>query len=161
MRRSSRGTLAIGACLTALVSAPAWSQQPTQAQASAIRSACRSDYQAHCANVPTGGQAALQCLQQNASILSSGCQQALAAVQGGSGAAAAPSPSRSPPAASRAPAQPTAGLREACGFDFRRYCRGIPLGGGRALSCLEANRDRLSPNCQNALVALRERATSR
>ena len=31
---------------------------PTQAQASAIRSACRTDYQAHCADVPTGGAAA-------------------------------------------------------------------------------------------------------
>ena len=41
-------------------------QQPTSAQASAIRSACRADYQANCAGVPTGGEAALACLQQNA-----------------------------------------------------------------------------------------------
>ena len=33
----------------------AFSQQPTDAQRSAIRSACRSDYQAHCASVPPGG----------------------------------------------------------------------------------------------------------
>ena len=30
-------------------------QRPSQAQASAIRSNCRSDYRSHCASVPTGG----------------------------------------------------------------------------------------------------------
>ena len=56
---------------------PALAQQPTQAQISAIRSACRGDYQANCAGVPTGGQAALQCLQQHAGSVSPGCRNAL------------------------------------------------------------------------------------
>jgi hypothetical protein len=55
---------------------------PTQGQVAAIRQACRADYQAHCASVPTGGSAALACLQQNAQSLSAPCQQALGAVGG-------------------------------------------------------------------------------
>ncbi|MGH6642863.1 MAG: hypothetical protein ACRED3_09225, partial [Bradyrhizobium sp.] len=39
--------------------------QPTSAQVSAIRSACRSDYPKVCAGVPTGGAPALQCLEKN------------------------------------------------------------------------------------------------
>lgn len=59
----------------------AFSQAPTDAQRSAIRSECRSDYQAHCASVPPGGEASLQCLQQNMSSLSPGCQGAVRAVE--------------------------------------------------------------------------------
>ena len=39
-------------------------KQPTSAQISAIRSACRSDYPKVCAGVPTGGAPALQCLEK-------------------------------------------------------------------------------------------------
>ena len=59
---------------------PAAAPQPTQAQIAAIRQACRADYQAHCATVPTGGAASLQCLQHNAPGLSAPCQQALGAI---------------------------------------------------------------------------------
>jgi hypothetical protein len=58
----------------------AYSQAPTDAQRSAIRAECRSDYQAHCASIPPGGMASLQCLQKNMSSLSSGCQSAVRAV---------------------------------------------------------------------------------
>src|SRR5580704_19429890 len=61
--------------------APVFSQAPTDAQRSAIRSACRSDYQAHCASIPPGGAASLQCLQQNMSSLSPSCQTAVRAVE--------------------------------------------------------------------------------
>jgi hypothetical protein len=38
---------------------------------------------AHCSNVPTGGPAALNCLQQNAQTASAPCQQALSVIGGG------------------------------------------------------------------------------
>jgi hypothetical protein len=63
------------------VATPAFSQAPTDAQRSAIRSQCRSDYEAHCASVPPGGMASLQCLQKNMSSLSPGCQGAVRAVE--------------------------------------------------------------------------------
>jgi hypothetical protein len=62
------------------IATPAYSQAPTAAQRSAIRAECRSDYEAHCASIPPGGMASLQCLQRNMSSLSSGCQSAVRAV---------------------------------------------------------------------------------
>jgi hypothetical protein len=64
-----------------MVVTPAFSQAPTDAQRAAIRAECRSDYQAHCASVPPGGMASLQCLQKNMSSLSPGCQGAVRAVE--------------------------------------------------------------------------------
>src|SRR5947208_1172451 len=75
-RRFVFGCVAIIGCATL----PAEAQQPSQAQLSAIRSGCRGDYKAHCSSVPTGGAAALQCLQQHAAQTSAGCQQQLRAV---------------------------------------------------------------------------------
>jgi hypothetical protein len=77
------------------IATPACSQAPTDAQRSAIRAECRSDYQAHCASIPPGGMASLQCLQKNMSSLSSGCQNAVRAV-------GAPSESKAEPPATPA-----------------------------------------------------------
>jgi len=53
----------------------------------------------------------------------------------------------------RAPYPPTA--REAwaaCAPDVRRYCPNVLPGGGRILSCLAGNKDRLSRPCRDTLV---------
>ena len=92
--------VAASAFAALLGASQSFAQQPTSAQASAIRSACRSDYMANCSGVPTGGEAALACLKQNAAKTSPACQQALNAVGGGAPAqAAAPasSPALAPP----------------------------------------------------------------
>ena len=92
----------IGALAGILVAAPlAHAQQPTSAQADAIRQSCRADFQAKCAGVPTGGQAALACLQQNAAKASPACRQALQAANG------------SAPTAPRAAAAPASGAAPA------------------------------------------------
>jgi hypothetical protein len=105
------------ATVTVAILTPTFSQAPTDAQRSAIRSECRSDYEAHCASVPPGGEASLQCLQKNMSSLSSGCQAAVRAVEppatpkAESAPAAAPKAEPAPAAASRAepaPAKPAA-----------------------------------------------------
>ena len=92
----------------ALVSATAAAQQPTPAQVSAIRAACRADYEANCAGVPTGGAAALECLQAHVANTSPACQQALSAV--GGGAATVPAPPPSPEQTVAAPAATTAAM---------------------------------------------------
>jgi hypothetical protein len=51
--------------------------------------------------------------------------------------------------------QEAALMRNACGGDFRTYCSGVRLGGGRAVQCLADHRESLSPTCQNALAAAR------
>jgi hypothetical protein len=151
-------------------------KKPSSAQAAAIRSACRSDYMAHCASVPTGGAAALNCLKQNKSKLSANCQQAVNAAGGGaaSGAAAAPAEGGTPvqggAAADTATAAPDAApvaaplllrpmrpreilfvLRSACGGDVRALCGDVPPGGGRIVQCLAAQAAQLSTECHNIL----------
>jgi Cysteine rich repeat len=61
---------------------PAAAQQPSSAQVSAIRAACRADYKANCASVQPGGPAALACLKKNLAALSPECQKAVGAVGG-------------------------------------------------------------------------------
>jgi Cysteine rich repeat len=180
--------------LTVLID-PAAAQQPTTAQRDAVRSACRSDYEAHCASVPTGGKPALMCLQKNMASLSPDCQKAVNAIGKSSAApAAAPKPSTAAPSAAAPPAQAATGaapapaappsggaatqatvgaapmapppaltprqelrlVRLSCGTDYRTYCGNVPLGGGRVAQCLRANAASLSPNCQSALMGLRQ-----
>src|SRR5258707_11603547 len=128
------------------VATPAFSQAPTDAQRNAIRSACRSDYEAHCASVPPGGAAALQCLQKNMSSLSSSCQTAVRAVEtpaapkAASTPSAAPNAEPAPAAATAAPAAPkaaasttakktsqaqVAAIRGACRSDYQKNCAGV------------------------------------
>src|ERR1700722_14769829 len=105
---------AVGASMMAILIAtasPAFSQAPTDAQRSAIRAKCRSDYQANCASVPPGGMASLQCLQKNMSNLSPGCQAAVRAVEAPAEPKAETKPEPPPAAApkeSAAPAKPAA-----------------------------------------------------
>jgi hypothetical protein len=136
--------------------------QPTSAQVSAIRSACRADYPKVCAGVPTGGAPALQCLEKNKAKLSAGCEKAVSAASGGGAAAAAPAAAGA--AAAAAPAAPTVivlrpmrpreelfVLRSACGADVRSICGGVQPGGGRIVQCLATNAAQLSPACKDVL----------
>jgi hypothetical protein len=146
-----------------VLSGAASAQQPTQAQAGAIRQFCRSDFASNCAGVPTGGQAALQCLRSHIATLSPECQNAVNAV----GSAPAPAPSASAPAPSSAAPSSAAIpppevsrfrelrlMRRSCGDDFGTYCKGVELGGGRGVQCLKENESKLSPTCKNALTEM-------
>jgi hypothetical protein len=150
---------------------PAFSQAPTDAQRSAIRSACRADYEAHCASIPPGGMASLQCLQKNMSSLAPGCQTAVRAVEAPAEPKAEAKPESKPAAAAAEPAaQPApkaaastsakkpssaqvAAIRSACRADYQKTCAGVPTGGAAALNCLETNKAKLSANCQQAVSA--------
>jgi hypothetical protein len=150
---------------------------PTQAQQQAIRSSCQSDYRTYCASVPTGGSAALQCLEKNVASLSSACQGAVKAASGGgssstteqSGAATTtttPATTAAPPVDSGGsaaggqvvivlkPGQEIALMREACGADYRAHCDGVRIIGGGALSCLVSHASSLSQSCKTVLGRL-------
>jgi hypothetical protein len=205
-RRQQQGLLEMIStlkCLTALsgvlasalfaFAIPASAQAPTDAQRSAIRSACRSDYQAHCASVPPGGMASLQCLQQNMSSLSASCQTAVRAVEPPPAPKADTAPARdnaketakeepaketakeTPKESATAPARPAAetaapkvttapaakkpssaqldAIRSACRSDYMKSCLNVPPGGAASLSCLEKNKSKLSPSCEQAVNA--------
>ncbi|TPQ34975.1 hypothetical protein C2U70_15860 [Bradyrhizobium guangdongense] len=163
------------------VATPALAQAPTDAQKSAIRSACRSDYQSHCASVPPGGTEALQCLQKNMSSLSSSCQSAVRAIEPAAvpkteaapaapkadTAAPAAEPAAKPAATTAAPKsstekpaaakQPTSAevsaVKSACRSDYPKVCASVPPGGAPALECLEKNKAKVSAACAKALAA--------
>ena len=160
---------------------PAFSQAATDAQRNAIRSECRSDYEAHCASIPPGRAASLQCLQKNISSLSPGCQTAVRAVEApaapkaesapaapkaestpAAAAPAKPAAETTPPPAAKAAASTTAkkptsaqaaAIRSACRSDYQKVCAGVPTGGSAALQCLEQNKSKVSAPCQQAVGA--------
>jgi hypothetical protein len=172
---------ALTAALTMAAASPSFSQ-PTEAQKEAVKSACRSDYMAHCSSVTPGGEEALQCLAKNMSSLSGSCQSAVKAIE----ASAAPKnePAKSEPAKSEAtpaaapktetakPAaepkgesKPTAAagkpssaqaaaIKSACRGDYPKVCASVPPGGAPALECLEKNKAKVSAGCSKALAAV-------
>lgn len=80
LKRVSTCAALLAATLLATATA-AVAQAPTEAQKGAIRSACRSDFMAHCSSVTPGGAEAFQCLAKNMSSLSPGCQTAVRAIE--------------------------------------------------------------------------------
>lgn len=150
---------------------PAVAQQPTDEQRNAIRSACRSDYEANCASVPPGGAASLQCLQKNMSKLSGACKQAVNAIEPAAApktetttapATTAPAKAAAPPAAAPKAAAATqkpsdaqtAAIRSACRSDYEKNCASVPPGGAASLQCLQKSMSKLSPSCQKAVSAV-------
>ena len=107
------GSVALATLTVSTAMVMAWSAaaKPTAAQIGAVRQACRSDYQAHCADVPPGGAPALACLQKNLASLSAACQTAVNAAAGQAPATTAPAAA---PAESTAdtPAAPAAAPEE-------------------------------------------------
>ena len=138
-------------------------KKPTAQQTSAVRAACRSDFMSHCSAVQPGGAEALQCLQRNAAQLSTPCKSAVAAIGGGTSAAASETPATATAAPAVAPLGPMPPMRpreaitilKLCRTDQQMLCPGIPLGGGRVISCLAENASRLSPGCYAALARAR------
>lgn len=156
-------------------------QAPTEAQKSAIRSACRSDFIAHCSSVTPGGVEAYQCLQSHMSGLSSGCQTAVRAVEPATAPKSEAAPAKSEPAKSEpakteaapaaqpaakpaaaaapkaAPKQPSgaqvAAVKSACRADYPKVCASVPPGGAPALECLEKNKAKVSAACAKAVAA--------
>ncbi len=170
---SRLAALAVSAVLSVAMNTLALAQAPTDAQRNAIRSACRADYEAHCASVPPGGAASLQCLQKNMQSLSSNCQTAVRAVDTAAAPKAEATPKTKPAAAGAKPAaespapkeaaatnatkQPTnaqiSAVRTACRSDYMKVCSEVPTGGAPAMQCLEKNKAKLSTSCQQAVNA--------
>lgn len=145
---------------TAAAPKTAPAKQPSTAQVSAIKSACRGDYPKVCASVPPGGTAALECLEKNKAKVSPSCQAALGAASGTAataapaGAAPATAPAAAPTVLVLRPLRPREQLfvaQSACGADIRTICSGVEAGGGRIIQCLASNAASLSPACRDVL----------
>jgi hypothetical protein len=169
LKHASTRTALLAATLFATATG-AFAQAPTEAQKSAIRSACRSDFMAHCSSVTPGGVEAYQCLQKNMSSLSSRCQTAVRAVEPAAAPKSEPAKTEAAPAAEPA-AKPATGaapkaaaakqpssaqvaaVKSACRADYPKVCASVPPGGAPALECLEKNKAKVSPACEKAVTA--------
>ncbi|MBI5941149.1 MAG: hypothetical protein HY859_12040 [Caulobacterales bacterium] len=54
-------------------------------------------------------------------------------------------------AAAPRPAPPTRAEQAACRADYLRHCATVTPGGGRGVACLMKVKDKLSPDCRQAL----------
>jgi len=167
-------SIVAGRLITLIVSlfalaGPALAQKPTQAQIGAIRQACRSDYQTHCSNVPTGGSAALPAFSRmhRASRRHASRRSARPAVRRRrprAEARAGAGCTRIDPAGICLPS-PSAADVAAAGGDaaaallrpgLSGLCGDVPPGGGRIIECLRANGPSLSRQCRSALMSARQ-----
>ena len=104
-----RTYFAMAALAASAVVWPAHAQEVTEAQKSAIRSNCRSDFMSKCSSVTPGGTEAFQCLKKNEATLSGGCRAAVSAIKlPGETPAAAPAPAAPKPAAAAPAPAPAA-----------------------------------------------------
>ena len=156
-------SLLLAGFLIALPWSPIAAQEPTQAERDAIRSACRSDFLAHCAGVQPGGKEALECLLQNDAQLSQSCKSAVSTVAHKSEPASKEPPATTPAAAMNAPTPAPAQtqddqiktIRQACTLDdFMAHCSWISPSSPEVMLCLKANAAGLSPSCRAAVASL-------
>jgi hypothetical protein len=141
-------------------------KKPSPKQLSAVRSACRSDFIAHCSGVQPGGRDALLCLERNTAEISQSCRSALAPIVAGAAGPDTAGPDTTPPASATAPPAaidrlvvPRLPLRaeimllRVCAVDHRLLCDDVPPGGGRIIACLARKASKLMPECRAALAA--------
>ena len=182
MLKSIRRSSLLAGLLVVPALYPVAAQRPTEAERDAIRSACRSDFMAHCASVQPGGKEALECLLHNDSKLSAPCKSAVSAVahkvepKSESKSESEPKPepkseSVTKESAPKAPEGPVAGtskaaatqmqedqikaIRRACTLDdFMAHCSWISPSSPEVVLCLKANAAGLSPACRTAVGSL-------
>lgn len=93
-------------------------------KAQAIGDACQGDVYEYCPSVEPGKGAVLKCLSSNSANLTPACQKVVYKAEEGEAA-----------------------FKQACGADVKKFCKGIPQGQGRILSCLKSKQTDLSPDC--------------
>jgi hypothetical protein len=119
-----RRLLLLIAAIFALGAEPALAQQPAKAKAGRDR-VCADDAKKFCSEVRPGGGRMYQCLAKNDAQLAPACRERLAAGKARWDA-----------------------FVSACKSDAGKYCKGIPAGGARVLSCLKGREADLAPDCK-------------
>lgn len=107
----------------------------TASTAAQADSACLSDIQRYCSQIPIGEGRVLTCLQARWANLSSACQQEIQQIQ--------------------------ARAREvdmACSNDVWSFCQGVAPGADRIRVCLASRWDDLSSTCRDKVAELSEKA---
>ena len=91
------------------------------------RGACKADIEKFCKDIKPGGGRILACLRNNGDRLSQECVNHLALER-----------------------EKFREFRQACKSDVEKFCKGIPAGKGRIVSCLKSHEAELSNACAAA-----------
>jgi cysteine rich repeat protein len=89
---------------------------------------CLDDVKKFCAKEPAGGGRIQACLKKHDAELSATCKSQVANFQ-----------------------QEVGTMAATCQYDIIRFCSDVQPGGGRVVTCLQTQRDDLSPECKNVL----------
>ena len=68
-----------------------------------------------------------------------------------------PATPAAPPAPKLTQEEENALVRQSCVFDYRRFCRGVTIGEGRVIACLNSNAAQLTPACGAAIKVVAPR----
>jgi hypothetical protein len=102
-----------------------FAQQPAQKGGKAGERVCREDVKKFCSNVRPGGGRIYNCLTSHDAELAPACREQLAAAKAR-----------------------VEEFAKACKSDADKYCKSIPPGGGRILSCLKGREADLTAACK-------------
>ena len=89
---------------------------------------CLGDIQKFCSDAPAGGGKIQACLKSHEADLSKGCKAHVDQL--------------------RSTGQRLAAI---CVWDIERFCSDVAPGGGRIATCLQSNKDQLSPTCADQI----------
>jgi hypothetical protein len=118
-----RNALLVVACT--FVAGNTLAQQAPAGKAKGRDQVCNADAKKFCSDVRPGGGRVYQCLTSHNAELVPACREQLAAAKARYDEFA-----------------------EACKADAGKYCKGIPAGHGRILSCLKGRESDLTPACK-------------
>src|SRR5262245_21186232 len=119
--------MAFHRCLAPAVSAAALAL----ASAAWAEPLCLADVQKFCSNTPAIGAQIQDCLKSHEKELSAGCKGHVDQVCKA--------------------AQQLTGI---CVWDIERFCSDVSPGGGKLVTCLQQNKDSLSPNCKEQFTTV-------
>jgi hypothetical protein len=97
-------------------------------EAAPPESPCTADAKKLCPDTAPGSGRLRTCLREHASELSPACKAQIGDARRATGV-----------------------FMSVCRADVSRYCKDVPPGGGRLLTCLQAKETSLSPECREAL----------
>ena len=130
-----RNALLVVACT--FVTGNALAQQAPAAKAGGKDRVCQADAKKFCGNVRPGEGRVYKCLTEHNAELTPACRDGLAAGK-----------------------KRLDEFVAACKDDVGKYCKGIPAGGGRILSCLKGRESDLTPACKAQFNRAKSDATT-
>ena len=132
----SIGNVLLTVASIALVASSAMAQQPAGKGKGGGDRVCAEDAKKFCSEVRPGGGRAYKCMTDHNAELTPACRERLAAAKARWDEFVA-----------------------ACKDDAAKYCKGIPAGGGRILSCLKGRQADLAPACKTQFDQAQKNAT--